>query len=830
MSNDQLKQDSSISHLFTNQFGERFLYEVNGSVFNVTGSETVYNKFFGEGLFQDDTLYVILGSDSGLLVKYIEKTGVPEGSRYLIIEDEQILSALHSHNVFEDMHARIKVCTLEDWKSARQELGIDKYIFAETVHLIKSIGARDSIYAPYSELYIELENQYRNYAWGLLNKVKLMQFMNRQLDNVAENHTPFIKLRGFYKGKTCAILAGGPSLDESIDWVKKNQKDIIIIAVSRIAKKLLKEGIQPDIVVSVDSKHGSFDIGKDMLRLWENTLFVQAYHADNYLTAQWRGRAMYLGLRLPWKSRLNIESIKAAGPTVTQSSLLCAIEMEFAQIILCGVDHCYNKEGFTHAKNTDEHDIGPLLSNIGVTIATNGGWEAETKQEFIAGIHSIDALINYSQASGKECRFINPSANSAKIENIEFIKPDKLQVPQPVAELKRVCDLVPDMSRDEKQADLIELLDELKNMDGQIKEVKTLCKEALKLNEKAHKNLDIKSKNKVDKIEKKIHKKYDIVSDLIKTYNAAGFLKNSLVDSSREYDQEEIKKRVDEYFITHVDTADLLLTQIYRAISRVEARIEELSPEPDFDQIFELWKSDNTPGRVYILESYITNSQLTSNNITDSISHFKKLFSEMMSKSNTDFKKHITEKRDDLSGVKFKANILFNRKEVDRLEDLSTSIHKYKTGEQWENLGHLIDGYIGELQKDYDTAFPHFETLFESEYQTEALKHVLNVSLAKSDHESALLALECLSSSLPIYMPYYAEMLHLNNKHKESIDTYTEYLHLVPEDISAWIKLGKLYLDLNINDSAKWVFEQILIMEPGNTAANSYLNQITEPG
>lgn len=825
MSVNEQNQIAKIGHLFANQFGERFLYEVNGTIFNITGSETVYNKFYGERLFQKDTLYIFLGTDSGLLVNYIEKHGIPEGTRYLIIEDELILDTLNASDIFTNNNERINICTLDQWKAIGQDFGIEKYIYAEKVHLIKSMGARDLNYDPYADLYITLEDDYKNYAWGLVNRTKVLQFIDRQLDNVAENHTSFITLRNTYHGKTCVILAGGPSLDESIEWVKKNKDDVIIFAVSRIAQKLIKENIKPDVIVSVDAKHGSFDIGKDMLSFWQDTLFIQAYHADNYLTAQWRGKAVYLGLRLPWTSKLNVENIIAAGPTVTQSSLVSAIEMGFSQIILCGVDHCYNKEGFTHAINTNEHAIGPLLSHIGVTIETNGGWQAETKQEFLSGINSIVNLINYSRDSGKECKFINPSPNAAKIDMVEYIATENITIPNSAKQQKKVHKLIHTASHEERISDLKSVCDEIEVMVAQLKSIKKLSTEALKYNRQAHDKLDINIKKKVDKIEIKIHEKYPIASRLITTYNAAGFLRNNLVDDTREFTASEIKEKVDGYFKNHVITADMLLKQLQICLIRTESRIEEYSSPFDAEKIFTQWDMDNTPGRVYILESIHSNDGLLTA-LKDKIAGYKDKYTAIMQESNTEFKRLITNFLEDIAGAKSKATHLFNRKDIVRLKSLSENLHKHKTENGWLQLGDLVDGYINELEKNSQLAYSFYEKLLESDYQIDALKRILQISIAGRDNENALLALECLSAVIPIYKPYYAEMLNLSGQYQDAVNVYTEYLTQVPEDITSWIKLGKLYMDLKVTESAQWVFEQILQMEPKNTAADKYLKQI----
>ncbi|MDH5359089.1 MAG: DUF115 domain-containing protein [Gammaproteobacteria bacterium] len=827
MTTSTVSTNNSMAHFFTNQFGDEFLYEVNGSVFNTVGAEVTFDKYFLNTYFNEDSLYMIVGSDSGLLIKYIQKKGIPNGSKYLFIEPDDIYENLKLHININDLDDRIQLCTYADWLQTATQMSLDKYIYTSSAHLAKSMAAKDVLYAPYIDLYVATEEQFGNHSRNIANSVQLRTFIDRQLDNLADNHSPFIQLRDTYKGKTCVIIAGGPSLDENIDWIKENQTNLIIIAVSRVAKKLIKENIKPDIIVTVDPKHGSFDVGKEAMTFWQDSLLIQSYHADNYLAAQWRGKAVYLGLRCPWQSELNIENISAAGPTVTQSSVLCAVEMGFENIILCGVDNCYSKDGFTHSKGSIETDSGPLLSTIGTTVETNGGRMAETILDLKLGIIAIERIIQASRNSNKNFRVFNPSINAAKISGVEFLTTAEIEKPSELSQQEKQVHLkLSGLDNSKKSSDLLAVDKELGAILKEIREIQKLSHEAIKQNKLAHKNLDMGSKKKLDKIENKINTKFKKANAFIMNYNAVDFLQRAIADHDREFSMEDIEKRVDTLFKTYADSSKFLIERLTACKTQIASRISELSETPQLDIIFEQWTTDNTPGRAYIFED--NRPANIPEKYQAKLADFKKQYDELLQSDSSAFLDLLIESRKNHTSPKSKADLLFGRKDLVRLKQLSHGLLFHKNDPEWFAITTLVNGYISELEENYEDALGIYNEIIESNYQLDVLKRILHISVMQQDNDTALLALDCLSAAAPIYMPIYAEMQSLTGNNLDAINTYTEYLKLVPDDISSWLKLGKLYLDLDIKSSAEWVFQQVLDISPENPSAIKYLNDILE--
>lgn len=65
-------------------------------------------------------------------------------------------------------------------------------------------------------------------------------------------------LKDIAKGATSIVVAGGPTLEKSVDFIKDAQRNAIIIAVDTSFKYLKNKGISPDIVVTIDPQFWNY--------------------------------------------------------------------------------------------------------------------------------------------------------------------------------------------------------------------------------------------------------------------------------------------------------------------------------------------------------------------------------------------------------------------------------------------------------------------------------------------------------------------------------------------------------------------------------------------
>ena len=62
-------------------------------------------------------------------------------------------------------------------------------------------------------------------------------------------------MRDIAKGCTAVVIAGGPTLEKMIPYIKKERENLILIAVDTAYKYLKSQEIIPEIVVSVDPQY-----------------------------------------------------------------------------------------------------------------------------------------------------------------------------------------------------------------------------------------------------------------------------------------------------------------------------------------------------------------------------------------------------------------------------------------------------------------------------------------------------------------------------------------------------------------------------------------------
>ena len=69
----ELKQQTPLGNLVANQFGDKYLFPVNRKLFEQIDYQTRFKREYGDTFNSKDTLYIISGTDSGLLVKQLLK-------------------------------------------------------------------------------------------------------------------------------------------------------------------------------------------------------------------------------------------------------------------------------------------------------------------------------------------------------------------------------------------------------------------------------------------------------------------------------------------------------------------------------------------------------------------------------------------------------------------------------------------------------------------------------------------------------------------------------------------------------------------------------------
>jgi len=816
----------------TNEFGDRYIHEVNLSAFNKVGSDALYSQIFGKGLFQEDTLHIVVGTDSGLLPHFLLKRGVPDGSRFLFIELPAVLDRIKESFPPDFKDQPIECTTYNDWEKTAEQLHLTDYIFINKIQLHQSVGAMDANIPAYHELYWTVSEELTRLTWGTQASLGIQSFVERQLENLAENRHSSSSLGNLFRGKTAVLLGGGPSLDDIIPWLKSNCDQVVVIAVSRICRRLLECGLTPHMVFSVDPQSISFDISKELFHFWRNTLFVHAYHVSPPLLAQWRGKSVYSGPRFPWETHLNVDTLPAVGPTVTNSALASAVEMGFSQVLLAGVDLCFSREGYSHAQGSNEHKLGPELGKIGLKVRTNGGWNVETRPDYASAMSIIDGQA--AQALEKGCRVINTAPGAAKVPNISYARPDEITI-EPLQEPpeEAIASVFPSDSREERIAHYHATLDELASANNAIRKIRTLAVEGLKcadrLTDSRPGKGDTGYYRRMNKIEKTLNKKYKDFVPLVKQFGIRNFLRVIRPGEEDAYIEDTDRvNRLRIYYQTYRDSTKTLIALIESAEQRLHARLEEEKSEPDTDLLVQQWERDHQPGRYLVWKKRNHDAEKQA-----VLSHGKTLkgleneFQKIMKEKET-VHMRLMRKNINLSGVRSKASTLFQKQDIANLKRLAKGLAR-NLDPGAERLLSLTQGYLAELRGNSEAALEFYQGLISENTDEVLLEDVLRRiafnCIGNRDMESAVAALQCLAQLSPAYAPQYADALRLTGDGQAAAEIYSDYLQKMPDDLGALLKLGKLYQELHVDEAAQMAFNYVLERDPDNGAAKAMLER-----
>ncbi len=155
--------------------------------------------------------------------------------------------------------------------------------------------------------------------------------------------------------KDFIIIAGGPSVDDNIEFLRENQGKKTLIAVGTVFKKLIQNDITPDFVTFLEPDPPVYQLQLEgledqkvpmlisLLTYWK---LAAAYQGEKYFVPL-VGMEEAIGYPLEEK----YEDAWAVGGTVTNMAIIAASRFGAENLYLVGVDMAY-PNGITHAEGT----------------------------------------------------------------------------------------------------------------------------------------------------------------------------------------------------------------------------------------------------------------------------------------------------------------------------------------------------------------------------------------------------------------------------------------------------------------------------------------------
>ena len=826
-----------------NKFGEYYLPVINQEIFSLSGADSFYRRHFEKNLQKENSLYLIVGTDSGRLVNWIITCGLAEGSRYLFIEYPELVEHLQNlADLPKELPENLRICTPENWLAEAEAFSLKDYCYLGNVRRIKSLAVVDAFFEGYQPIWNSFEERIGQYQMTVGQETGTRIFMMKGLENLGENTFSAHCLMDLFKGKTAILLAGGPSLKESYTWVKENRHNLVVLAVSRIAAQLNQEGIVPDLFFAIDPHDIIFHQSKHMLAFWEKTLLVNVYHLNPRLLSQWRGRNIYMGPLFPWKTPLNqpnppVEKAVAQrnptlsfpGITVGHQALGMGIEMGFSRIILSGFDLCFDKEGFTHTEGSEERKVGPFTAPSELWVETNGGWQAETRYDFLNAIPSLTFLAKL--ATNRDCQVINPAKGAVKIENVDHIPWETLETdPLPHTAQEVIQSVLPPLTKENRSQHYETTMKELLRVRGEVQKIMRLATEAIDCNDrffgrKGHPP-NFKYKKRMDEIEETLDETYGDISNLVKRWGIGEFLKQSRPDKEKAWTDEEIEEAGKRYYEIYRESASALTRLLDDVRQRLRSRMEEEKPKPHMKTLLAQWKKDDNPGRLRVFLDRQTRGLETFPERTKALLRaLDDTFQKTLDETETNYKKHCLESLATPQAIRSKVLSLFKQKDSARLRIFLSGLEK-SASEDKKQYGLLIQGFLAELEEDPERALRSFRQVSSPHLLTDAMLRLFSIALMQGDMFFALPIAKRLSERSPLHIPYYGDLLRLTGKKEDAIEIYTDFLKIVKNDPVTMLKLGKLHMELGRTTMARKVFEDMLEEDPHNKAALLFLEQL----
>ena len=163
------------------------------------------------------------------------------------------------------------------------------------------------------------------------------------------------------------VVANGPSLDHCVDFLRANQKDIVIFSCGTALGSLAKAGIKPDFHVEMERTRPVVEwietsttpeFRKDIICLGLNTV-----HPDTYSLFETTGMGMksndlgthflcqYIG------DNEFVVNFALCNPTVGNTGMAYATALGFKEIYIVGLDLGFASDGSHHSSLSKHYDV-----------------------------------------------------------------------------------------------------------------------------------------------------------------------------------------------------------------------------------------------------------------------------------------------------------------------------------------------------------------------------------------------------------------------------------------------------------------------------------------
>ena len=312
---------------------------------------------------------------------------------------------------------------------------------------------------------------------------------------------PVDELKDIYRGRPAIIVSAGPSLKKDIHLLKEAQDKFIIIAGGRTLKPLIEIGVTPHFVCVVDPGEINMRLLGENLDCGVPLLFYEGTNPD--VVEKYQGPKIYFTSNYFAGDFIQTTNVKLnLGGSVAHTSFGLAMHLGCDKVIFIGQDSAFPEDKM-HAENAlavhEENKIGDSREYFYVD--DTYGNKVKTNATFDMFRKTIENLIKIFPGR----LYINSSQGGANIRGTAFM---------PLAEAINKysgSDIGRLNYEFNKKDDSYKVIEKIKEMLKELINIKSDCREGIKLADKLSRAYDhssgkeiIKTNRKLDKIDHKM--------------------------------------------------------------------------------------------------------------------------------------------------------------------------------------------------------------------------------------------------------------------------------------------------------------------------------------
>ncbi len=761
--------------------------------FDQSVSVELYKAFVGLQL-PDKKLFVVVGTDSGLLIDYLSSIATTQ-QRFIFIDHAEVIEYLKqekSTSLTDNPIFKAELYCFDEFEFELLYDNYQDYVIRNAVIILSSLLSINDV-DPYQGIHDQYAELFFKFRVDRTDNYDFKKVFDQQIESACDLSYPLPVIKESLKGEVPGILlGGGPSLDAVIPWLRNNQQKIWIFAASRICKRLLKEGITPDFIGVFDGQPLIFDYSKEMYAFEKESILITGEHPYAPLIRQWGGLKTYTRRRFPW-ARGAEEHMISDGPTVTNALFGVSAYLGLSRLYLAGVDFCFTPDGVCHesgsieAKNKQRDASDTTALNYrGESVATN--------IQLYDARNSFEERVLLLKESQPEFKVHNLNDGAAVIEGVGCCTLEGINLN---AQKESVVDklsgaLYFDTNTERAFQEFLS-----KEVRAHSKWLFSIIKEAKKgmhltevlFSEPSKQSKRIKS---VLKLKKKLEKLIDVDYQTLVNYGYQAFMETlQPVESEEEMSQQEMKSSLRGFFGGLLFASEAFLVKLDELKGEIKFRLLELNPETDFLVLVEGWLQRGIPGRFHVWVEHFS---------TKPYEYYQAHYAETVTKLEDAFQKMKTDEsaleasfKQRLSSPEefiIRLNKAFEAQALEEVQGILRQLSLIPSSEYYMARV-LATGMKLELSGSIEDAFIFYQSVDPYKKQFWIQQQAFALAFALNQPEKGLQALHALSLMNLKYLPKYAEALALLEEYDSAIAVYQAY-PLLYEDTEALIGLIKL--------------------------------------